>query len=277
MITFFTIPKAMIDHSALIQKNAIKSWTKLPGCKVILFGNDPGVNDLAEELKLTHYPAIKTNELFTPLVSDAFAIASQLATTDCVAYVNSDIVFTPAIIEAVKTVQNSGKKKWVMVGQRMNLDINNPIDFSAGWDLRLQEQVAAQGSMHGKAGIDYFIFPKGLELCMPDFAVGRPGWDSWLIYYIRKHNIALIDATAVILAIHQNHPPAYKQYGTEAKKNKNNAGGYYKMGTIRDADWKLKKRNGFGRNWLGILFFLLPVRALLSVKRSLKEISAGSK
>jgi hypothetical protein len=277
MITFFTIPKAITGHSAIIQTNAIKSWMSIEGCKVILFGDDPGVKELADELHITHYPGIQRNEFNTPLVSDAFKIASRIAATPYIAYVNSDIIFTGSILDAVKMLDRSPKKKWVMVGQRTNLDITTLLTFSTGWQSRLEQDTSERGILHGKAGIDYFLFPKDLQLVMPDFAVGRPGWDSWLIYYIRSNKIPLIDAGAAILAIHQNHPPAYKHYGAEAQKNKTNAGGYYKMGTIRDADWKLEKQNGLSRNWPGILFFLSGVRAILSVKRSFKEKRTTSK
>ena len=84
----------------------------------------------------------------------------------------------------------------------------------------------------------------------------------------------LIDATSIIKCYHQNHPPAYKQYNSEALKNKKNAGGYSQMGTIRDANWKiLQKKNKYvlKKNLEGLFYFSSFIRNLLSYKRTIVE------
>ncbi len=41
LITFFSAPKPFTDpHIAMIQRNAIKSWTLLPDVEVILLGEE---------------------------------------------------------------------------------------------------------------------------------------------------------------------------------------------------------------------------------------------
>ena len=43
MLTFFTTAKPFRGHNAIIQRNALKSWTLLrPDVEVILFGDDEG-------------------------------------------------------------------------------------------------------------------------------------------------------------------------------------------------------------------------------------------
>ncbi len=55
MITIFTIPKPFKGHISVIQKNAIKSWTLLePSCEIILFGDEEGAEEIAQELSLRH-------------------------------------------------------------------------------------------------------------------------------------------------------------------------------------------------------------------------------
>lgn len=241
--------------------------------QVILFGNDPGVGDLAKELQLIHYPDLGVNEFGTPLVSEAFKVASQIATTPYVAYVNSDIIFISSLEDILKDL-NKLSSDWMLVGQRIDIDISNFLTFGEDWKVELRQLASVNSTLHGKAGIDYFVFPTKLNIQMPNFAVGRPGWDSWLIYNIRSRGLPLIDGTSEIFILHQNHPPAYKSYNSEAQKNKVSAGGYYNMGTIRDANYKLiKKYNSYTteQSWVGIILFLPIIRFFLSFKRRFVE------
>ena len=40
---------------------------------------------------------------------------------------------------------------------------------------------------------------------IPKFAIGRWGWDNWLIWNMRRKGIPIIDGTNMIDVIHQNH------------------------------------------------------------------------
>lgn len=277
MLTLFTIPKGFVGHTGVIQRNAIRSWTQLPGCEVILFGEEDGLGEAARDLGVRHVPQIARNEKGTPMVSDAFAQIRHLARTPFVAYVNSDIVFDDSLIKAVQALQGSVLNDWLLVGQRHDLDIRHELAFGDGWQDELRAEVARNGTLHGKAGIDFFVFPRDFALTLPDFAVGRPGWDSWLIYKTRELRIPLVDASASILAVHQNHPPAYQQNCDEARANIRSAGGYYRMGTLRDADWRLvsdtSRRLVLQPNYQGRVMFTSLVRILLAIKRYLATLS----
>ena len=62
-----------------------------------------------------------------------------------------------------------------------------------------------EGEMHAPSGIDYFVFNKDLWKSLPDFIIGRPGYDNWLIWKARRTFVPIIDATNSIQVIHQNH------------------------------------------------------------------------
>jgi hypothetical protein len=133
------------------------------------------------------------------------------------------------------------------------------------------------GTLHGFSGLDYFIFKKK-SISMPPFAVGRPGWDNWLVYNMRSRGIPVIDTTAVITAVHQNHDYSHSKFGEkkrvggpELQSNVKLAGGVTCMVTLRDADWVLGKnglkRPRFPRRLFPMLSLFLPWRMLLSLKR----------
>ena len=66
---------------------------------------------------------------------------------------------------------------------------------------------------------------------LPPFAVGRPGWDNWLIGRALELRLPLIDMTPSVLAIHQNHGYGHvtggggSWEGPEAARNRQLASG----------------------------------------------------
>lgn len=281
MLTIFTIPKPFNGHNNIIQKNAIKSWMQLkPECEIVLFGDDDGVAETAHELGVKHIPSVEKNEFGTPLLSSAFSSAQQLAKNDILMYANADVIFFQDLIEAVQRID---KHRFLICGRRWDLDVKEEIDFdSNGWTGELLEGVKNEGRLHGLSGMDYFVFPRNL-INMPAFAVGRPGWDSWLIYDMRSRRIPVIDATESITVIHQNHDFSHSRFGEkkrvggpEWQKNIEIAGGLTNMLTLRDADWVLGenglKRPDFPERIFSILSLYYPWRALLSVKRKLQNM-----
>ena len=214
MLTIFSIPKPFRGHIGTIQRNAIQSWLKLsPLCEVVLCGDDPGVAEAAAEYGVKHLPHIARNAYGIPLLNSAFELVQQAAKERLIVYVNADIIFLSDLIASVKRVT---AKRFLMVGQRWDLDVSAPIDFkSEDWEPLLRKQVYSCGALHSPAGSDYFIFPNGVMGELPAFVVGRPGWDNWFIYRARALGIPVIDATGPNMVIHQNHDYSHIQESTK--------------------------------------------------------------
>ena len=280
MITLCSIPKPFKGHIGIIQRNAIRSWSALPGCDVILFGEEEGLAQAAAELGVRHVPRIGRNEQGTPLVSEAFEQARGLSEKPLIAFVNADIILKSDFLRAAERMLASQSGNFLVIGQRHDLDVPAPLEFAPGWEEVLEAEVARRGTLHGKAGIDYFLFPRDFSVRMPPFAVGRPGWDSWFVYHVRAIGVPLVDATESVMVIHQNHPPAYKSNGVEAQRHTHLAGGFANMGTIRDANWRLTgqglARFPVLRSLGGAIMFSLPARALLAAKRNLQAMRRPS-
>jgi len=232
VITLFALPKAFRGHFELIQRNAITSWTRLsPKPEIILFGNEDGTADIARQLGLRHVPEVRRSEYGTPMVNDLFEKGQELATRGILCYVNSDILLLSDFVKAVKRVA-SWRNRFLMVGRRTNLDIEQLQDFdSAECEPRLQRLASEKGIPGKPAAIDYFVFTRGLYPSIPAFALGRTAWDNWLIWRARTSKTPVVDASAVITVIHQNHGyldrPEGKDWvklGEEAMRNRNIAG-----------------------------------------------------
>ena len=277
MLTFFTIPKPFEGIIGTAQKNSIRSWLTIhPGSEVIVFGNEKGAVEAASELGFRHVKDIRRNRFGTPLVSEAFHVAHNISKYGHLVFMNTDIILLNNLLEAAKSIQYPN---YLMVGRRTDLDFKEEIDFvNPDWKKALIHRAMKNGKLHGFSGIDYFLFPKSLAPEMPPFPVGRPGWDSWFIYYIRSRKVPVIDATAVVGAIHQNHPWTWSPTDPESSKSAEIAGGLANMSTIRDADFILTshglKKPPNLRHLLSLLSQLYAWRLILALKRRIQRVFA---
>jgi hypothetical protein len=130
MLTIFAIPKPFTDpHVAIIQANAIRSWTSLsPACEVILFGRDAGVAELTEQVGAKHVGDVARNEYGTPLLDDVFARAASMARHEVLCYANADIILDEPWLQAVRRV---GRRRFLLVARRINADVTERIDWPA--------------------------------------------------------------------------------------------------------------------------------------------------
>lgn len=259
--TIFTIPKPFTDPLIkLVQINAITSWTKLGAdFDVILMGDEPGISELAQSLKIKQIKEIKKNEFGTPLLSSAFRLAREQSQAEILIYANADIIFTDELIEVLRRLPQND---FIAAGRRWDLELKELINFNdAGWRNNLIDQIKKNGRLHPPTGIDYYIFPRQQLADLPDFAVGRVGWDNWVIFQAKKKKIRLIDLSADLTVIHQTHGyPAFnkgaaRKTNPEAEKNKALARKTSRIYNLNDADYLMisgqLKKNYF--RWFSFL------------------------
>ncbi len=296
LLTIFSAPKPFTDpHIATIQRNAIRSWLHLPDVDVILLGEEPGLADAARELGVTRYPEVARNANGTPLISSMFALARQHSDGPLLCIVNADILLMSDFVEAARQVA-AQRERFVMLGRRWDLDVTEPLDFSGGWESLLREQAQRDGKLHKPAGSDYFVFPRACYIDIPEFAIGRAGWDNWMIYKARAEKWAVIDATHDVMIVHQNHDYSHLPGGRphydvpETDENVRLAGGaavtrYTVIDTNRQLrDGKiLRPRPTRGRFLRGIeqflrkLLFFLPEAMLEKIVRPQRWIKKVKK
>lgn len=205
LITLFSAPKPFTDpHIAMIQRNAIKSWTLLPDVEVLLLGDEPGLAEAARDLGVKHIPHVIRNPSGTPLISSMFDLARKNSTSSLLCIINADMILMPDFVEVAKQAAKL-RQKFVLLSQRWDLDVTQSIDFASGWQNRLSSMVHRQGCLHRPAGSDFFLFPLSTFHEVPAFTIGRAGWDNWMIYKARQEKWAVIDCTPSLMIVHQNH------------------------------------------------------------------------
>jgi hypothetical protein len=286
LITLFSAPKPFTNpHIAMIQRNAIKSWTLLPDVEVILLGEEQGLAEAAKELGVKHIPNVERNANGVPLISSMFKLARENSTSELLCIINADMILMSDFVEAAKKVKGL-RSKFVLLSQRWDLDVTAPLDFSGDWSCGLRSMVNGQGQLHRPAGSDFFLFPKSCYTDIPNFIIGRAGWDNWMIYKARKENWAVIDCTPSVMIVHQNHDYAHLPDGKphyehpETNENIRLAGGQANVRyTILDAshqlvDGKLIRPKltslRFTRKFelfLRAIFFFLPENVIENIAR----------
>lgn len=243
MLTLFSTPKPFRGHIGIIQRNAIKSWTLLrPGVEVILFGDDEGTAEACREFGIRHEPKVSRDECGMKHLDYLIGRAQQIASHPVLCFINCDIMLTGGFLKALELVALR-HRRFLMVGRRWNTDITVPWDFErSDWEQRLETLAVERGKQVGPLSIDYFAFTRDLYDRIPPFATGCFHFDHWLVWQARASATPVIDASACVMAIHQNHDYAHIPTTAYQKENERNfrlAGGRRHLYSIEDANLKL--------------------------------------
>lgn len=301
MLTFFTTAKPFRGHDGLIQRNALKSWKRLRADgEVILFGDEEGAVEIAQELGIRHEPQVVRNESGAKRLDTMFARVQEMARYELLCYINCDIILMQDFCAALECVK-AKHGKFLMVGRRWDTQIDTSYDFeNRDWDVRLRAQVLREGRQRTPDWIDYFVFVRGLyNAKFPPLVVGRVHWDNWLVWKALEERCPVVDVSNAVMAVHQNHDYGYHPQGkqgvfcgAESGRNYELAGGWKHLRTIADATERLSENelkpnrlrhwasvrryarqaarvlfyNGIQQVWFSVLGLTRPVRRLLGLR-----------
>ncbi|MGB7283456.1 MAG: hypothetical protein WBE13_14420 [Candidatus Acidiferrum sp.] len=276
MITIFTTGKPFRGHDGIIQHNALKSWKLLdPNVQVILFGDEEGAAETCAQLGLRHEPHVERHESGVKRLDYMFARARKISPHSHLCFSNCDIVLMQDFWKAVQ-IARSWKNEFLLVGQRWDTDVTEPLEFdSPDWAERLRQFALTSGFQQTQYWIDFFLFSRGLYAHMPPLLVGHCYWDNWMVWDALSEGAAVLDATRSVLAVHQNHgySPAFgrvKGLATDAlsQRNLQLIGGVKHARTIRAATHRIRKDGRVARNLRRHVphmpIWLLPARRFLT-------------
>lgn len=256
MLTFFSTPKPFLGHINVIQRNALRSWQGVhPDVEILLFGDDAGAADVSAELGIRHVPAVRKNRYGTKYLASIYDQAQELARHNLLCHVNCDILLLDDFPRAVERVAGA-PEPFLLAGRRWDVDIRQPLAFeTSAWQDEVRKLAIHTNRQRPSQWIDYFVFRKGLFYKqIPEFVIGRPGWDNWLLWFARRSGARLIDASALVRAVHQNHDYGYHPQGEkgvwegeEAQENYALLEGHLRFCTLDNATHLLKP-DGLHRN-----------------------------
>jgi len=205
-ITLISVPKPLINpHIRLIQENALASWSRLKDIRLVVAGDDKEVRTLAKKYGAAMMEKLDVNEEGTPYLNKVIQRAKELMPADVIVYVNADIILMDDFIEAIEAVD---KENFLLVGRRTDLLVKKKVNFDRDELAALRKKAIKKGRLRRETAIDYFAFTPGIFGKVPPLLVGRAWFDNCLVHRARKRG-AVVDATGVVLAIHQNHEYAH--------------------------------------------------------------------
>lgn len=270
LITLFSAPKPFTDpHIATIQRNAIKSWSLLPDVEVILLGEETGLAEAARELGVRHISLVTRNTNGTPLISSMFQLTRENSESPLLCIINADMILMSDFIEAARR-SCLQRDKFVLLSQRWDLDVTRSIEFNENWETHLRDEITTQGKLHKPSGSDFFLFPRSCYQDIPDFAIGRAGWDNWMIYKAHREKWPVIDCTPSVMIVHQNHDYSHLPDGKphyehpDTNENIRLAGGQAAVRyTILDATHQLTKNGRLSRPKMTSQHFIRKLERIL--------------
>lgn len=251
-LTIFTIPKPFEGTYGIMQKNAIMSWhAALKPKDIFLFG---GEEDVCRRYGCTRKNVELNREFNVPRVDTTFERAQKDATTSLMAFFNTDMIFGPEFAEVIEMV-SAKFERFLIIGQKTDIDFIEPIDFSdEDWWGKLSRFAAKKGVLHGKCGLDYFVFPRGkvyrgstdqplspksIEGLIQPYMIGRKTWDNAMMWIVALQGIPVIDATKAILAFHPHVALLRVKSGPPYDYNRRLGGKAGRYGRTNLAIWEL--------------------------------------
>ncbi len=142
-----------------------------------------------------------------PIVKDMFNVTAEKYPSPFIGFANADNMFGNSLVETLVGLTKNNKelvhgRMSLIVGRRRGIKEININDTNGEY----VDSIAPRLGLYAKYAQDYFLFGNGGKFHwdrVPDFVVGRLGYDNWLVVMAQRWNITLIDGTQTIHNLHQ--------------------------------------------------------------------------
>lgn len=204
-VSLVAVCKPWRGPDAAHQDAALASWARLK-IPVVLCGRDDGVADACRRWGFLHEPDVRTGTELdlnsaAPLLPDVLAAGARHA-DGLLCLINADIIVCPDFADRLSSlVQRHGRDAFI-VGRRRNFAFGAYDDDAEG-DPRC---LMAHSELHPPTGADFFAFRHDFfDEPIPEFVLGRPAFDNWLMWMACEYGRPAIDASESIVTFHPAH------------------------------------------------------------------------
>ncbi|ELT98933.1 hypothetical protein CAPTEDRAFT_218061 [Capitella teleta] len=206
LLTLFTTLHPSEAKLAL-HHNTLRNWAQYRDRVHLIYYADAtddavarNISETASQLGWNVRPVPKYHKN-VPVLRHMFIEAQNISQTPYYGYANGDILFTNTLLDTLSGVYDYRLKNVLMVGRRTNVYVSKK-DLVTSSSVTMQ---ARNASLFMTNAQDYFIttshgFPWET---IPNFIVGRIGYDNWLVASAILRQIPVVDLTNTLLAVHQ--------------------------------------------------------------------------
>lgn len=195
-----------------VNNKTLHNWKMLPNVNLVVFvsDGDTKVEEISRQAGWTVLP-VTLEAAGTPVLPAMFHDVMMKYKSRYYGFANGDILFTKKLTDTLEQIAcqvESGsitdEKGILIVGRRINVPADKLTDESALSWWKLEQFSNQYGKLFQSDAEDYFItdskYPWATFLPV---AVGRRGFDNYVVAYSRYVNITVIDASESIQCIHQ--------------------------------------------------------------------------
>lgn len=211
LISLVTAFKKFKPPYSRIQNSALFSW-KANNIETFTPENEIGVKDACQgysNVKLI--PNVKrARELGfpnqSPIVRDMIMKALPLVKTPMIALINSDIIILPDFAERIEKIVKKYGYDIYLVGTRRDIKLKTLINSEESYKQVIEED----RELYDKStSSDLFITSKFMWRKiiheMPEFILGRYGWDNWLHMIAEIKGFRKFNCTETLIILHCEH------------------------------------------------------------------------
>ena len=209
IVTLFTTLRD-VKVRERVHNQTLKNWASLaPAVLSVLYlmPNDRAYwTRRATELgwKVEKVPRTRAG---VPVVKDMYNVTSEKYPSPFIGFANADIMFGNSLVQTLVGLTQNNKElvhggMSLIVGRRRRIEDSKVNDTSGEY----VDSIAPHLRMYSRYGQDYFLFGNGGKFHwdrVPDFVVGRLGYDNWFVVMAQRWNITLIDGTQTLHIFHQ--------------------------------------------------------------------------
>lgn len=238
------------EEKLSLNNRTLQNWRSLHGINVIVFSNCSKVKLISEQAGWTVLPVIR-EAAACPILPDMFLEAQRKFRSTYYGYANGDLLFTDGLMKTLEKIfcKFQNDKKILIVGRRTNVNSSLLSGINSQFGDEVEDYAIKYGERFQPDALDYFItntlFP--WENFLP-LAVGRRGYDNWVLAYARLNNFTVIDASDSVTCLHQTldwrgnyeglHKGKYNDYNVEIIEKQDVSMRYELWGKSSCSEWR---------------------------------------
>ena len=133
-------------------------------------------------------------------------------------FANADIVLRQDLFAAAGKL--AGRfRSFLAVGESWDAALEHRLEFGGAWESDVAAALAG-ARRRGAGALDFFLFTDDLLRELPPFAIGRVGFDNWLVWRAAAEGGAVVDVTGAVRPLHQRHGYGHLRGGRDATRRR---------------------------------------------------------